>query len=104
MQHNRDIKHNVLGQAAILPNPMLSEAFYEDCLKFASKIIRFEKCNLTAIDIVHDLIIDTDIDYGNYQKKIRSKILTEKHGFKSLPIDSIYYKRPLPFKTNQDFT
>lgn len=104
MQTNKDIQLKVHSEAAILPNPMLSEAFYEDCIKFASRIIRLEKCNLFAEDIVHDLIIETNIDYGNYQKKIRSKIITEKNGFKPLSIESIYYKRPLPFKTNQDFT
>ena len=104
MQHNKDIQLKVHSEAAILPNPMLSEAFYEDCIKFASRIIRLEKCNLFAEDIVHDLIIETNIDYGNYQKKIRSKIITEKNGFKPLSIESIYYKRQLPFKTNQDFT
>ena len=104
MQTNRDIQLDVHLESVTSPTIILSESFYEDCLKFASRIISFEKCNLNAIDIVHDLIIDTDIYYGNYQKKIRSKILTEKHGFKSLPIENIYYKRPLPFKTNQDFT
>ena len=90
--------------APVLANPMLSESFYEDCLKFASRIIRLEKCNLTSIDIVHDLIVETDINYSNYQKKIRSKILSERHHFRALPIDTIYYKRATPFKTNQDFT
>jgi hypothetical protein len=104
MQYNSDIQLNVHSEAAILPSPMLSEAFYEDCIKFASRIIRLEKCNLFAEDIVHDLIIEQDINYGNYQKKIRSKIITEKNGFKPLTIETLYYKRKLPFKTNQDFT
>lgn len=92
------------SSAGIAQNPLLSEAFYEDCIKFASRIIRLEKCNLFAEDIVHDLIIEQNISYENYQKKIRSRIITEKNGFKPLNIESIYFKRQLPFKTNQDFT
>lgn len=92
------------SSAGIAQNPMLSEAFYDVCIKFAKRIIYLEKANLFPEDIVHDLIIDTDINYGNYQNKIRNKIISEKNGFKPLSIETIYYKNPLPFKTNQDFT
>lgn len=81
----------------------LSESFYEDCIKFASRIIRLERRNLFAQDIVHDLIVETDINYQNYQKKIRCRIINERNRFQPLSIESVNFKTP-PFKTNEDFT
>lgn len=95
---------NSNSSAVMTANLMLSEALYDDCIKFAKRIIYLEKANLFPEDIVHDLIIETNITYSNYQKKIKSKIISERYGFKPLTIESLYYVNPKPFKTNQDFT
>jgi hypothetical protein len=74
---NSDIQLKVHSEVAILPNPMLSEAFYEDCIKFASRIIRLEKCNLYFQPLTEKEKRSVLINYpgGNMDKKLIGQLM-----------------------------
>lgn len=91
-----------VASTQIAANPMLSDALYNYCIKYASRQIRFEKVNADVIDVVHDCIIEKEITYSNYQKVLYGAIKKLKGGFKAVSMDVLFVKKPLQ-RSTQDF-
>jgi len=53
---------------------------YDSMLKYAKRVLFFNKSNICHIDLVHDLILSEEITSDNYKQKIKSLFMVEVRG------------------------